>query len=155
MPALFILAFSVKATHKHAMFKKLHKAQPAVETVNKRISLARPLTTFDLAVERYKIKLPIKSSQRLRIAHFSDFHLGRNLPENYYNKVVAAANSLKPDLVFLTGDIMNEDGQLDFLPKVLTPLKANIGAFAVLGNHDLWFGTKRITEELLSIGICR
>ena len=35
----------------------------------------------------------------------------------------------------------------------LGKLTANLGVFAVLGNHDRWYGADRVHQSLLSVGI--
>lgn len=71
-----------------------------------------------------------------RIVQFSDLH--HKGDRNYLQSVVAKINSVDPDFVCFTGDLIE---QRQFLPEVLEVLsgvKAPI--FGVPGNHDYWSG---------------
>ena len=73
-----------------------------------------------------------------RIAQFSDFHLGSlsNNPD-YVEKVVRTINSLHPDLIVFTGDLVNSrQVEASHFKDVLCRLKAPDGVYSILGNHD-------------------
>ena len=77
----------------------------------------------------------------LRIAQISDLHVGPNIGKRYVQRVVALCRSLQPDLVVLTGDIV--DGPIARLAADVAPLAelAKDGrAFFILGNHDCYAG---------------
>ena len=73
-----------------------------------------------------------------RIVQFSDLHIetlgsaGRYLPE-WVNRI----NSLHPDLIVFTGDLVNrQGGELPPFMDELSRLSATDGVYSVLGNHD-------------------
>lgn len=73
-----------------------------------------------------------------RIVQFSDLHIetlgsaGRYLPE-----WVDRINSLHPDLIVFTGDLVNrQGGELPPFMDELSRLSATDGVYSVLGNHD-------------------
>jgi len=75
-------------------------------------------------------------------------------------RVVSETNSVHPDLILLAGDFVIH-GVLGghFVPPesmaaVLRDLKAPLGVYAVLGNHDWWFDGKRVASEFSKAGIC-
>ncbi|MCC8094773.1 MAG: metallophosphoesterase [Tannerellaceae bacterium] len=73
-----------------------------------------------------------------RIVHFSDFHLGSfGKRTQFVQRVVNRINGLTPDIVFFTGDIVNDRSmELEpFLP-ILGQIQAPYGVYSVLGNHD-------------------
>ena len=82
---------------------------------------------------------------RLNAAIVSDIHAGEPfMAPDRIAEIVAVTNALEPDIVFLLGDY--EPGH-DFntrlvpMPRVareLSRLRAPLGTFAVLGNHDWW-----------------
>lgn len=80
----------------------------------------------------------------LRIAHVTDLHMSGRLTRAFFEHVVEAVNASKPDLVAVTGDIVEGDQFLDWLPPTLGKLRAKYGVFYVLGNHD-----RRATESRL------
>jgi predicted MPP superfamily phosphohydrolase len=76
-----------------------------------------------------------------RIVQISDLHVGPNIGRLYVERVTELARSLAPDLVALTGDMV--DGPVAHLEPHVAPLRALAGegrAFFVLGNHDCYSG---------------
>lgn len=74
----------------------------------------------------------------LRVVHISDLHLGSfGCDTMFVGSVVDRINSLNPDLILFTGDIVSvrADEMRPFIDR-LRGLKASEGVFAVLGNHD-------------------
>ena len=72
------------------------------------------------------------------IAQFSDFHLGSyGTDTTFASIVVDSINSLSPDLICFTGDLVNRctDEAEPFID-VLSRLKAKDGVLSILGNHD-------------------
>lgn len=85
----------------------------------------------------------------LKIAQISDLHVGTYGTDTaFIAKLVAEVNSLNPDVIFFTGDIVNSrtDELLPFTG-TLSRLKAKYGVFSVLGNHDYGDYTKWSSEE--------
>jgi len=74
----------------------------------------------------------------LRIIQISDLHLGYSVPIEYLNQAVELVGTLKPELVVVTGDLVNH-GHSQFnepLARLLARIKAKSGVLAALGNHD-------------------
>ncbi len=79
-----------------------------------------------------------------RIAQISDLHIGPTIGRRYVERVVALTEGLAPDLVALTGDMV--DGPVAALAPHVAPLgriAASGRAFFVLGNHDCYAGAER------------
>ncbi len=73
-----------------------------------------------------------------RIVQFSDLHVGTYGDDtSFVEKVVDRINSLNPDLIVFTGDIVNRrtDEIVPFV-SVLSGLEAPDGVVSILGNHD-------------------
>lgn len=71
------------------------------------------------------------------IVQISDIHIGPLLKKGWLRQVVDKANALKPDLVALTGDMV--DGSADRLQAEIAPLGnlcARYGVYGITGNHD-------------------
>jgi len=89
-----------------------------------------------------------------RIVQVSDLHVGPNIGRRYVQRVVAEARALKPDLVALTGDIV--DGPVARLAHDVAPLAelARDGkAYFVLGNHDCYAGADLWMAHFRSLGM--
>ncbi|MCL2119838.1 MAG: metallophosphoesterase [Planctomycetaceae bacterium] len=74
-----------------------------------------------------------------RIALITDIHHGSRGSFNLLNQIVRLTKEQSPDLILLGGDYARERPQLlvDCFTK-LSELKAPLGVYAVLGNHDDW-----------------
>jgi predicted MPP superfamily phosphohydrolase len=94
---------------------------------------------FQLHVQRKELRLPKLPSELdgLRIAHLSDLHMLGDVTEDFYAQVVQATNSLEPDLVCITGDILEKHHCLPWIGNTLGKLQARHGKFFILGNHEL------------------
>lgn len=74
----------------------------------------------------------------LRAVQISDLHVGTYEDDtSFVSMLVDEINSLEPDVIFFTGDIVNRrtDEILPFV-NVLSRLRAPLGIYSVLGNHD-------------------
>ncbi len=96
----------------------------------------------------------------LRVAVLADLHVGS--PFNGLSKleeIVALTAKAAPDLVLLAGDyvIHGVVGGHFEAPEaagdVLGRLDPPAGTYAVLGNHDWWFGRDRVEAALVGVGI--
>src|SRR5690606_5286578 len=94
---------------------------------------------YDYKVRRQKLYLPNlpASFHGMRIAQISDVHSG-----SFYNRkaVLGGVEMLlgeKPDAVFFTGDLVNNvASEMRDYQDIFTKIKADLGVFSVLGNHD-------------------
>jgi len=76
-----------------------------------------------------------------RIAQISDVHIGETLGRDFAQKVTDQVNALKPDLVAVTGDLI--DGSVSKLRDEVAPLgglSGKHGVFYVTGNHEYYHG---------------
>ncbi len=89
----------------------------------------------------WKVKVPIKNLpaalEGLKIIQISDIHSGSFSDIEPLKKAVELINSLKPDLFFFTGDLVNNKAS-EYLPyiEVFKDIKAEYGQYSILGNHD-------------------
>ncbi|WP_168122993.1 metallophosphoesterase [Paenibacillus sp. HB172176] len=110
---------------------------------------------FDVKLD--KPSLEGKPFKPLRIAMASDIHLGTVVGKRHLRRLVDRVNQIKPDIILLPGDILDDD-LAPFLHKnmaeELGKLSAPLGVYAVTGNHE-YIGGKvpEFVEELSRIGI--
>lgn len=107
-------------------------------------------------VRRVRIELPRlpASLDGTTIAQISDLHVGPTLQREWLAGVVRQVNELKPDLVAITGDLV--DGSVEQLRDVVAPLgdlHAPMGVYFVTGNHEYYSGVVEWIEELTRLGI--
>jgi uncharacterized protein len=109
---------------------------------------------LDLHVHEKRITIPrIPAGQEVRIVHITDLHMSGRVAKEYFVEMVAAANRLEPDLVMLTGDLVEREACFSWLPDTLGSLRAAQGVFYVLGNHDLRIDHRRLVESLNDLGL--
>jgi uncharacterized protein len=73
------------------------------------------------------------------VAQISDLHVGSGVPLPYLRRAVEAVNAAKPDLVVVTGDILDgcaANGAAEDAAGILSALRPRDAVMAVLGNHD-------------------
>ena len=89
-----------------------------------------------------------------RIVQISDLHVGPTMRGAYVRRVVAMTRKLAPDLIALTGDIV--DGPVPRLAHHVAPLAdlaAGGRAFLVLGNHDYYAGAAAWSAHFEAMGL--
>lgn len=92
----------------------------------------------------------------LRIGLASDLHLGKLFGAKQLDKLAAIFEQEKVDLILLPGDIM-DDNVIAYRKENMQPhlakLKAPLGVYATLGNHDLFGSQIPIAQEIRQAGI--
>jgi predicted MPP superfamily phosphohydrolase len=84
-----------------------------------------------------------------RILQLSDIHHSLFVPLEQVAAVVELANSLKPDLIALTGDFVSYSrASIEPVAEILGCLRSRCGVVAVLGNHDFRVGAEEVETAL-------
>lgn len=104
------------------------------------------------------IQIPLKNLapglEGFKIVQMSDLHLHPYVEISLIRAAVTLSNSLKPDIVVLTGDFVLREVEAVFeLAPVLAGLETKYGIFAVLGNHDHWTNAEVVRTGLERSGI--
>ena len=89
-----------------------------------------------------------------RIVQLSDVHVGPTIHRGFIETIVAQCNALTPDLVVITGDLV--DGSVEELREHVAPLadlRAKYGVFFVTGNHEYYSGAAAWCSELARLGV--
>jgi len=84
-----------------------------------------------------------------RVVQISDLHVGRYFRSETFAANIERIHGLKPDLVVITGDAMDwsRKYESDYIEPLKT-LEARHGVLAILGNHDFYFGARRLTRVM-------
>ena len=91
-----------------------------------------------------------------RLIQLTDLHLSRLFAERWARAVVAKTNAQKPDLIVITGDLM--DGTLEARKDDIAPLsglKAADGVFVIPGNHEYYYGYEGWMNRYQELGMTR
>ena len=105
----------------------------------------------NVTVEKVTIsssKIP-ESFNGYKIVQLSDFHIGTYAASpKTVEKIIRKVNSLDPDLIVFTGDLVNTSSiEINQFEDVLSQLKAKDGVFSVLGNHDYCLYKSYVTPD--------
>ncbi|NOY29965.1 MAG: metallophosphoesterase [Planctomycetes bacterium] len=89
----------------------------------------------------------------LKIAHLSDLHMTGRIEQRWYEAVVEQTNQLEPDVIAITGDILEKEACWHWLPETLGRLRAKQGVYFILGNHDFFIDANRTRKILCDAGL--
>jgi predicted MPP superfamily phosphohydrolase len=113
------------------------------------------VTTTTLALPRWP-----RALDGLRVAAISDVHAGSpRIDVGKLRALVRLTNEQRPDLVALLGDyVIQGVAGGRFIPPETTAselgaLRARLGVYAVLGNHDHWLDGPRVKRAFTAAGI--
>jgi len=103
------------------------------------IKLSMPRGLYDYHIKYQTMYLPNlpRTFDGIRLGQISDIHSG-----SFFNKtaVLGGVEMLmkeKPDLIFFTGDLVNgEANEMKDYQDIFTKVKAPLGVYSSLGNHD-------------------
>ncbi|OGS23790.1 MAG: hypothetical protein A2297_02435 [Elusimicrobia bacterium RIFOXYB2_FULL_48_7] len=101
-------------------------------------------------IEIKTAKIPEKLSG-FTVVQLSDLHLGPLKSVKLLKNIVDKANSLDPDLIVISGDLIDE--RCEKFDDTLKQLKARHGVFAVTGNHDYYAGLDNFLETAEAAGM--
>ncbi|MBF5044544.1 metallophosphoesterase [Aggregicoccus sp. 17bor-14] len=107
-------------------------------------------------VERLRVPMPNLGAglAGARIVQISDIHIGPTLDRHFLRRVVEQVNALQPDLVAVTGDLV--DGSVEALRDEVAPLaglRAPLGVYFVTGNHEYYSGGAAWSDEVRRLGL--
>jgi len=122
------------------------------------------LPSYSFFVEKNNLELthvPIASPRLpasfsgIRILHLSDIHFGFFYDVEQLHELMVQIQSLKPDIICFTGDLIDREltqSDAESVSNIFKQLVAPYGKFAVLGNHDYWGNTEWVKECLRNSG---
>ncbi len=98
------------------------------------------------------LRLPLRHAgpalAGLRIAHISDIHIGGYMSPDLLREYVGRVNRLEADLIVITGDLLDHASAIASGFPVLAGLRARLGVFVILGNHDVAAGAEEVSDGL-------
>ena len=100
----------------------------------------------NLKTTKYAIKINKDAGKlkKLNVVMLSDLHLGDIVDKQRLSKMVSKINELRPDIVILAGDII-DDYIEPFIEQNMgeefKKIHSKYGVYAVLGNHEYYGGT--------------
>jgi hypothetical protein len=127
------------------------RAVPFVALGTSSAGVASGISGFELR----RVEVPLRNLPAaldgFRIGQITDVHVGPFITADYLRAAVTAMNDAGVDLQVMTGDLIDDLGQLDETMAALAACTAPHGMIAVLGNHEHWRGLEPILAGYESI----
>jgi predicted MPP superfamily phosphohydrolase len=111
--------------------------------------------TLALSIDRKRLVIPRLPAELtgLTIAHISDLHMTGRIGREYYTYAARAVNDLRPDVIAITGDIVEDERCWPWIEESVGQLCAPLGVFFILGNHDEFIDAGRTRDLLIDFGL--
>ena len=110
---------------------------------------------IQLTIDRKRLAIPqlCPNLEGLKIAHLSDLHMTGRIGPRWFEVVAEQVNKLQPDVIAITGDIVENEACWPWLANSLGKLQAKHGVYFVLGNHDFYIDTNQTKKLLEDLGL--
>jgi predicted MPP superfamily phosphohydrolase len=90
----------------------------------------------------------------LTTLHLTDMHFYGTPGLDYFEAILAKCEEFgQPDLLLITGDIIDTNDHIAWMEPVLGRIKPKEGAFSILGNHDWWQDSEAVRAKLRELNI--
>ncbi len=107
-------------------------------------------------VKRVSIQIDKPMAMPVRIGMVADTHLGRLVGARQLDKLANILQAEQVDMVLIPGDVMDDDTvayDAENMKPHLQKIRAPLGVYATLGNHDLFGHQQEITQAIRDAGI--
>ena len=108
--------------------------------------------TIEVSTKTYMLPRLPRDWDGLSIVQFADTHFRGAVTRQFFEEVCDQAVALKPDIFVFTGDLLDDQQLLEWLPSTFGRLKAPLGQYFVLGNHDWYQDPNAIRREFERFG---
>jgi hypothetical protein len=108
---------------------------------------------LDLTERAFEVPRLPRVLDGLAIVHMSDLHFTGLVGKAYFREVVRISNELKPDLVAISGDLVDNAECISWIPDTLGQLTSRYGVYVILGNHDLSVDEIQLRQTLADSGL--
>lgn len=117
------------------------------------IKIYKDTNSIELTTINLKLQIP-PSLNGLKIVHISDIQTDAKTQREKMEKYIKLVNSLEPDIVVFTGDIVTYG--TTYIPigvEMLSKIKSKFGLYSCIGDHDYWAGINFISNEMKKYGL--
>ncbi|MCA8935166.1 MAG: metallophosphoesterase [Planctomycetes bacterium] len=134
------------------LLKRAALAPPAAIIVASGIGAVGAMA--DPVIRKVMLKTPpdMTNLHGLRIAQFSDVHIGRFVKTDHLRELVAMVNAQDADIVVCTGDLLDHAmEQLEDAQMMLRGVKHRHGVFMCLGNHEYYAAGQKLDQLIAGV----
>jgi predicted MPP superfamily phosphohydrolase len=111
---------------------------------------------FDYVVNEVPVRIPglPRALDGYVIAQISDIHAGLFVGERELRDAGAFVRAMKPDLLVVTGDLVDLDpSHAPAVARAIADLAPRDGTWAILGNHDYYAGADDVSAAVRAAGV--
>ena len=108
--------------------------------------------TVELNEKRFQFDRLPREFDQLRVLHLSDLHFSGPIDLPYFQAVLEEAQRWQPDLITVTGDLLDQLELTRWFPETLGKLTAPLGRYYILGNHDWHLDPEAIRQAMNQLG---
>lgn len=124
------------------------------------VLLAGSRNAWRTVIRHYELEVPKACGdgrKELRIAAASDIHLGAMVGNRHLVRMARIMERLKPDVILLAGDVLDDSLEpflRENMAESMKQLKAPLGVYASLGNHEYYGGhIREYIREMDKVGV--
>jgi len=109
-------------------------------------------------IEVTRLEIPLRNlpagMDGISLVQISDVHYGMLNENGRLFKIVQQVNDLRPDMVVITGDLVDESvAHMEEMAGPLSSLKTRLGVFAIMGNHEFFANVDRAMAIMRQAGV--
>lgn len=106
-------------------------------------------------IKHKSVDIKIKNlKQKYKIVQLSDIHIGGVVDKNFIKNIVDRVNKLEPDIVVITGDLVDiKISQAQEALDEFKRLKNRLGVYFIVGNHEYFHDIDEIIGAVKKLGI--
>lgn len=112
----------------------------------------RFIEPYLLQVKSFEYDKVLDEVDEVKVIQFSDVHLGKYYSIDQLDRLVEKINTLQPDVIVFTGDLIDTAYNYEEIEAVAPSLKrlqAKLGKVAIRGNHDYGGGAHRYYQDIM------
>ena len=106
----------------------------------------------EVSDKTYRLPRLPKAWDGLSILHLTDLHLIGTIDLPFFEALADLAAESPADLIVFTGDLLDDQRLIEWLPSTLGRLQAPLGCHYILGNHDWYLDPDAIRRRLNELG---
>jgi predicted MPP superfamily phosphohydrolase len=152
IPAIILTIYIIGELLRH-MFRRRYAGSSPLSETSANFDSSSVITTTSVMIRKYQVRVSRWKAGRLRIVHLTDLHVDDDLPADYHKFCMQQTMNLDPSMIVMTGDFVNIASYASRLSEILSDLRAPLGVYAVLGNHDYWAGRDVVEKALTDAGV--
>jgi predicted MPP superfamily phosphohydrolase len=108
---------------------------------------------LEISDREYRLPRIPQAWDGLSVLLLSDLHFIGTIERIWFERVIGIAQTMPADLVVFAGDLLDREDLVDWIPATLGQLRAPLGCYFVLGNHDSYLkNTEQIRAQLEEVG---